>query len=171
MMTRGDRARPPELVTLVLRAALFGLLKSCDLAWREMARDKVKDVGTVLVIYTMRRLIHASADGGLAKREMRRQSTGGYFCQTYPRKLGRSVFVDPIYIQRCPYFQPLSIAISLDRCPQLSCPGAMACLPGFCCARSAPSGCLLYQKLTHPLQTLLELMDCHISWMPRVSRR
>lgn len=39
-----DPARPPELVTVVLRAAVFGLLKSCDLAWRELSQNKVHDV-------------------------------------------------------------------------------------------------------------------------------
>ena len=40
-----DPNRPLELVTVVLRAAVFGLLKSCDLAWRELARKRVYDVG------------------------------------------------------------------------------------------------------------------------------
>ena len=39
-----DASRPPELITVVLRAAVFGLLKSCDLAWRELAQDRVHDV-------------------------------------------------------------------------------------------------------------------------------
>lgn len=39
-----DLRRPSELVTLVLRAAIFGLLKSCDLAWRILAQDRTYDV-------------------------------------------------------------------------------------------------------------------------------
>ena len=39
-----DPARPPELITLVLRSVVCGLLKSCDLAWREMVNDKIRDV-------------------------------------------------------------------------------------------------------------------------------
>jgi Mak10 subunit, NatC N(alpha)-terminal acetyltransferase len=41
-----DPSRPPELITVVLRAAVLGLLKSCDLAWRELAQDKVHDVSS-----------------------------------------------------------------------------------------------------------------------------
>ncbi|KZP13825.1 hypothetical protein FIBSPDRAFT_921556 [Athelia psychrophila] len=39
-----DPVRPLELITLVLRSVVFGLLKSCDLAWREMNSDKIKDL-------------------------------------------------------------------------------------------------------------------------------
>lgn len=39
--------RPLKLVTLVLRASVFGLLKCCDLVWRENARDHVVDVSTI----------------------------------------------------------------------------------------------------------------------------
>ena len=39
-----DPSRPLELVTVVLRAAVFGLLKSCDLSWRELMRGGVQDV-------------------------------------------------------------------------------------------------------------------------------
>ena len=41
-----DSQRPLELVTVVLRAAVFGLLKSCDLAWRELSQKHVYDVST-----------------------------------------------------------------------------------------------------------------------------
>lgn len=43
----GDPQRPLELITVVLRGALFGLLKSCDLSWRELSKGKVHEVGTV----------------------------------------------------------------------------------------------------------------------------
>jgi hypothetical protein len=39
-----DASRPPELVTVVLRAAVFGLLKSCDLTWRELSQGNVHEV-------------------------------------------------------------------------------------------------------------------------------
>ena len=39
-----DPARPLELVTLVLRAAVFGLLKCCDLSWRELMQGGMHDV-------------------------------------------------------------------------------------------------------------------------------
>lgn len=39
-----DSDRPMELVTLVLRAGVFGLLKCCDLVWRELAHDHLFDV-------------------------------------------------------------------------------------------------------------------------------
>jgi N-alpha-acetyltransferase 35, NatC auxiliary subunit len=42
-----DPERPLELVTLVLRASVFCLLKCCDLVWREVARDHVVDVSAV----------------------------------------------------------------------------------------------------------------------------
>jgi hypothetical protein len=43
-LVRNNKSRPPELITMVLRSAVFGLLKCCDLAWRELAKDKVHDV-------------------------------------------------------------------------------------------------------------------------------
>ena len=39
-----DQARPMELITVVLRAAVLGLLKSCALAWVELAKSRVYDV-------------------------------------------------------------------------------------------------------------------------------
>ncbi|PSR70873.1 hypothetical protein PHLCEN_2v13235 [Hermanssonia centrifuga] len=39
-----DPKRPIELVTLVLRAAVFGLLKSCDFVWRELSKKRVFDM-------------------------------------------------------------------------------------------------------------------------------
>jgi hypothetical protein len=36
--------RPIELLTIVLRAAVFGLLKCCDAAWRELSKNRVFDV-------------------------------------------------------------------------------------------------------------------------------
>lgn len=44
-MTTDDPSRPQELVTVVLRSAVFGLLKCCDFAWREMSKGHVQDVG------------------------------------------------------------------------------------------------------------------------------
>lgn len=45
-MRRGDPDRPPELITIVLRSGVLGLLKCCGLAWQELVREKVHDVGT-----------------------------------------------------------------------------------------------------------------------------
>ncbi|KAI0648442.1 Mak10-domain-containing protein [Trametes meyenii] len=39
-----DPARPRSLITLVIRAAMLGLLKCCDLAWRELSKNRVHDV-------------------------------------------------------------------------------------------------------------------------------
>ncbi|KAH9483568.1 N-alpha-acetyltransferase 35, NatC auxiliary subunit [Psilocybe cubensis] len=39
-----DPARPIELITIVLRSAVQGLLKCCDLTWRELARGGMYDV-------------------------------------------------------------------------------------------------------------------------------
>ena len=39
-----DPLRPRELVTLVLRSAVQGLLKSCDLSWRELSKGGMQDV-------------------------------------------------------------------------------------------------------------------------------
>lgn len=47
-----DPKRPMQLITLVLRPAIFALLKSCDLAWREMSKKRVHDVSDSL--YPMR---------------------------------------------------------------------------------------------------------------------
>ncbi|KAF8875691.1 Mak10 subunit, NatC N-terminal acetyltransferase-domain-containing protein [Infundibulicybe gibba] len=39
----GGPERPRELVTVVLRAAVLGLLKCCDLSWRELSKGGVQD--------------------------------------------------------------------------------------------------------------------------------
>lgn len=39
-----DPARPLQLITLILRPAVFALLKSCDLVWRELSKKRVHDV-------------------------------------------------------------------------------------------------------------------------------
>jgi hypothetical protein len=41
-----DHSRPMELIYVVLRAYAMGLLKCCDLAWRELSKGGVHDVGT-----------------------------------------------------------------------------------------------------------------------------
>ncbi|KAI0046941.1 Mak10-domain-containing protein [Auriscalpium vulgare] len=38
-----DPVRPLDLVTIVLRAAVAGMLKCCDFAWREMSKGRVQD--------------------------------------------------------------------------------------------------------------------------------
>ncbi|KAI9451627.1 Mak10-domain-containing protein [Lactarius psammicola] len=38
-----DPARPLELVTVVIRAAIMGFLKCCDLVWRELSKGKLHD--------------------------------------------------------------------------------------------------------------------------------
>ena len=44
-----DPRRPMQLLTIVLRPAIFALLKSCDLAWREMSKKRVHDVSDRLL--------------------------------------------------------------------------------------------------------------------------
>ena len=39
-----DSRRPLELVTVVLRAAVAGLLKCCDFSWRELSNGSLQDV-------------------------------------------------------------------------------------------------------------------------------
>ncbi|KAI0806725.1 Mak10 subunit, NatC N-terminal acetyltransferase-domain-containing protein [Fomes fomentarius] len=39
-----DPARPKWLTTVIVRAGILGLLKCCDLAWRELSKNKVYDV-------------------------------------------------------------------------------------------------------------------------------
>ena len=39
-----DPARLLWLITVVLRAGMLGLLKCCDLAWRELSKNRVHDV-------------------------------------------------------------------------------------------------------------------------------
>jgi hypothetical protein len=41
-----DARRPIQLVSLVLKAAIYGLLKSCDLAWRELTKNHVIEVSS-----------------------------------------------------------------------------------------------------------------------------
>lgn len=43
-LNSNDPYRPPELITVVLRAAVAGLLKCCDLTWRELSKGAVQDV-------------------------------------------------------------------------------------------------------------------------------
>ena len=43
-----DVLRPPELITVVLRAAVSGLLKACDLSWRELNKLRVQDVSATI---------------------------------------------------------------------------------------------------------------------------
>jgi hypothetical protein len=38
-----DPARPLELVTVVVRAAIMGFLKCCDLVWRELSKGRLHD--------------------------------------------------------------------------------------------------------------------------------
>jgi hypothetical protein len=45
---KGDLHRPRELITVVLRAFVFGLLKCCDLAWRNMSNGALHDVCCLL---------------------------------------------------------------------------------------------------------------------------
>ena len=39
-----DPARPLELVTVVVRAAIMGFLKCCDLVWRALSKGRLHDV-------------------------------------------------------------------------------------------------------------------------------
>jgi hypothetical protein len=39
-----DVLRPPQLIPVVLRASICGMLKSCDLSWRELSKGHVHDV-------------------------------------------------------------------------------------------------------------------------------
>ena len=39
-----DPIRPQWLITVVLRAGMLGLLKCCDMAWRELSKSRVHDV-------------------------------------------------------------------------------------------------------------------------------
>lgn len=45
-----DPERPPELITVVLRSFVQGLLKCCDLTWRQLSKGGVYDVRWRLVI-------------------------------------------------------------------------------------------------------------------------
>ncbi|KAG6330036.1 hypothetical protein ID866_9056 [Astraeus odoratus] len=38
-----DKARPVELITVILKASILGLLKCCDLSWRELSKGNVYD--------------------------------------------------------------------------------------------------------------------------------
>ena len=45
-----DPKRPQELITVVLRAGMLGLLKCCDMAWRELSKNRVHDVSLSLTV-------------------------------------------------------------------------------------------------------------------------
>ncbi|KAJ7932709.1 Mak10 subunit, NatC N-terminal acetyltransferase-domain-containing protein [Mycena leptocephala] len=40
---KNDALRPPQLIPVVLRASICGLLKCCDLSWRELSKGHVHD--------------------------------------------------------------------------------------------------------------------------------
>ena len=63
--SKSDPSRPLELLTIVLRAAVQGLLKCCDCAWRELAKGGAYDVGFFVTSYNV--LTNYLADGRLAK--------------------------------------------------------------------------------------------------------
>ncbi|KAF9009616.1 Mak10 subunit, NatC N-terminal acetyltransferase-domain-containing protein [Cyathus striatus] len=42
-MVSSDPSRPRELLTIILRVAVQGLLKSCDLVWRELSKGGLQD--------------------------------------------------------------------------------------------------------------------------------
>lgn len=44
LIPKDDPSRPLELLTVVLRSAVFGQLKCCDLAWRELSKGGMQDV-------------------------------------------------------------------------------------------------------------------------------
>jgi hypothetical protein len=46
-LPKEDSSPPRELITVVLRSAVFGLLKCCDLAWRELFSGGLQDVRLV----------------------------------------------------------------------------------------------------------------------------
>jgi hypothetical protein len=43
---KNDQSRPMELVYVVLRSYVMGLLKCCDLTWRELSKGGIQDVST-----------------------------------------------------------------------------------------------------------------------------
>lgn len=45
-----DPQRPVELLYVVIRAAVLGLLKSCDMTWRELNKGKVFDVSELSLV-------------------------------------------------------------------------------------------------------------------------
>lgn len=50
-LSSSDPSRPLELVTVVLRAAVAGLLKCCDLSWRELSAGGLHDVSLLLILW------------------------------------------------------------------------------------------------------------------------
>lgn len=49
-ISQDDPTRPIGLITIVLRAAVQGLLKCCDLTWRELSKGGAFDVRRNLVV-------------------------------------------------------------------------------------------------------------------------
>ena len=64
-----DLERPRWLTTVVIRAAMLGLLKCCDLAWRELSKNKLHDV-RLSAHALLSRNAHDESGGRLARREM-----------------------------------------------------------------------------------------------------
>lgn len=46
-----DETRPLKLISLVVRAAVLGMVKCCDLAYRELIRGNVHDVSDMYYRY------------------------------------------------------------------------------------------------------------------------
>ena len=75
-----DPARPVELLILVLVACVEGVLKCCDMTWRELTKGRVFDVRMRFLLPSSH--VHADtglfADRGLAIREKRCLLDGGH---------------------------------------------------------------------------------------------
>lgn len=40
-------SKPAELISNVLKASVYGLLKTCDLGWRELTKGNMNEVNTL----------------------------------------------------------------------------------------------------------------------------
>ena len=52
-----SKARPSKLVSLVIRAATFGMVKCCDLAFRELVKGNVYEVSAFTHISSLSKLL------------------------------------------------------------------------------------------------------------------
>lgn len=94
-----DPHRPLGLLTIVLRAAVMGMLKCCDLAWREMSQNNVQDVLCLLLFrcWCARWWVRFS-DRGLAKWEVWSLTIGRRTSGIRGPKIRGCMFVAAIFV-------------------------------------------------------------------------
>ncbi|KAL0563501.1 N-alpha-acetyltransferase, non-catalitic subunit [Marasmius crinis-equi] len=128
-LLNADPQRPMELITVVLRAFVSGLLKCCDLSWRELARGSLHDASRDFpFISSFAHLSRSVFIGrGLAQRKVRSVIIGAMACPSSTGAVGQRNKVAVDYFPRLALLQLLDHHIYdrdgfrqvLDSCQQI----------------------------------------------------